>query len=76
VCIDEYVNSSGARYVKSVIKYSNGTIVKDAMLLDSTTQMLIVEINKLYLSVIGRPGEMNGISAYYSVYESRGSTAR
>ena len=77
VCVDEYKSTMQARYVKSVVRYSNGSTNlwidynnQENWLVDEALQNLANQINKLYLTHVGRPAEKAGMTYYYGIYES------
>ena len=66
-----------AKYVKSVVRYSDGSVNvwidynnQEHWLVDKALQNLADQINNLYLGIIGRPAEKDGMMYYYRIYES------
>ena len=62
--------------VKSVVRYSDGSVNvwidynnQEHWLVDKALQNLADQINNLYLSIIGRPAEKDGMMYYYRIYE-------
>ena len=68
VCNDVYESHLEGRYVKSVVRYANGTIAQDGMLLAESFQTLNSRLNTHFKSIVGRPMEYAATVYYYGIY--------
>ena len=70
VCNDVYESHLEGRYVKSVVRYANGTIAQDGMLLAESFHTLNTRLNAQFKSIVGRPIEYAATVYYYGIYRN------